>query len=172
MEVLMQFLQRDKKSGYLSYRRRFPLELIPLIPSKSPTGRGRTELKVSLGSASAGDAEARKRYEQAELEYERIVTRARRVATRSYDQLDAPLIAFLSQTYRHDLLLDDENMRWRTPQAKPTYVTRGDPEEVYDACRPLLETYDGEGLVEYWGSCRQHCRPKARSRPRQGVRYI
>lgn len=151
MEVVMQHLQRDRKSGFLSYRRRFPLELVPHIPSKSPTGRGRTELKVSLGSASAGDAEARKRYEQADQEFERIVARARRMASRSYDQLDAPLIAFMSETYRHDLLLDDENMRWSTPQAKPTYVTRGDPEEVYEDCRPLLETYDGEGLAEYWG---------------------
>lgn len=150
MEVVMQHLQRDKKSGYLSYRRRFPLELVPHIPSKSPTGRGRTELKVSLGSANASDPKARERYEQADREFDRIVERARRLASRSYDQLDAPLIAFLAETYRHQLLLADENARWGTPQEKAVYVTRGHPEEVYDECRPLLEAYDADGLVEYW----------------------
>ena len=60
MEVVLMHLQRDKKSGILSYRRRFPTKLIPHIPSWSPTGRGRTELKVSLGAKDmAGRGPAR-----------------------------------------------------------------------------------------------------------------
>ncbi len=57
MEVVLMHLQRDKKSGLLSYRRRFPTELIELIPGKTATGMGRKELKVSLKAKDCPSSE-------------------------------------------------------------------------------------------------------------------
>lgn len=150
MEVVLMHLQRDKKSGFLSYRRRFPTELVSLIPGKTATGLGRKELKVSLKARDINQPGARARYAEAEAEYEAIVARAQRLASRSYDRLDSTLISELAGRYLHDQLKTDETMRWGRPHASPLYVTRGDPEEIYEDCRELLEDYDSQGLVDYW----------------------
>lgn len=99
MIVKFEYLQREK-SGRLSYRRKFPKDLVRFIPSASPTGRGRTELKVALGSTNINEPSARARYEEAEQNYDAVVAKARRVATRSYDTLDDALIrcAFTART--------------------------------------------------------------------------
>ena len=99
MEVVLMHLQSDKKSGILSYRRRFPTDLIPHIPCKSPTGRGRTELKVSLGARDMRDGGATERYNQADRDWEQIVERARKRAGGIFDQLDAETIAYLASYF-------------------------------------------------------------------------
>ncbi len=149
MIVTFAYLQTEK-NGRLSYRRKFPKELVAFIPSASPTGKGRTEFKVSLRSSSISDPAARAIYAEAEQEFAAIVARARRVATQAYDPLDDALIRYLAESYIHDHLESDEAMRWRREQQPARYVTRGHPLDVYSECREMLEDYDGEGLVHYW----------------------
>lgn len=149
MKVLFDYLQTEK-SGILSYRRKFPIELVRHIPSRSPNGGGRRELKVSLRSRSINDPQARARYAEAERDFEAIVSRARRWASQSFDPLDEPLLRFLVDTYLHDHQEADETMRWRGKQRRPLYETRGRPEEVYLDCREMLEGYESYGLVSYW----------------------
>lgn len=152
MIVVLTYLQPDKKTGILSYRRKFPKELAPLIPSKSPTGRGRTELKVSLRSADINAPGARGRYAEAEQQYEAIVTKARRIADQSFDSLNEPLVRYLADRYLHDCLEADNAMRWRRSPGKALYETRGAHEEVYEDCRVMLEAFDAEGLLNYWSA--------------------
>lgn len=150
MFVTFAYLQTEK-NGRLSYRRKFPRDLVDFIPSASPTGKGRVELKVSLLSSNISDPAARARYAEAEQEFAAVVARARRVATQAYDHLDEALIRYLKDTYVHDHLESDEAMRWRREQQPARYVTRGHPLDVYTDCREMLEDYDGEGVLDYWG---------------------
>jgi hypothetical protein len=108
MKVVMQHLQRDRKSGLLSYRRRFPKDLVQFIPSQGSKGLGRMELKVSLRSADISDPGARARYADAEAQFDAFVEKARRVATNSYDRLDPALVRYLADAYLHDHLESDE----------------------------------------------------------------
>jgi integrase len=124
MRVVMQHLQRDRKSGLLSYRRRFPKDLVPFIPSASPNGRGRTEYKKSLNVRSINEQGGIDRYRQMQAEYDLIVAAAGRAKaakhkrdTRAYDVLDSPTIALLAERYRVDALASDEDRR-RDPEAK------------------------------------------------------
>lgn len=150
MEVVFMYLVTDEKSDILYYRRRFPTELVPYIPSKRPTGQGRKELKRSLEAKNINEPGARARYAEAEELYEAIVAKARRVADRAYDKLDEPLISFLAGRYRHDHVDSDQRLRWGREQLRAAYPSRGHPEDVYDDCRAMLEDYDVDGLVEYW----------------------
>jgi integrase len=65
--------------------------------------------------------------------------------------LDEALIQYLKDTYVHDHLESDEAMRWRREQQPARYATRGHPLDVYTDCREMLEDYDADGLVAYWG---------------------
>jgi len=78
MKIVVGFLQSDKISGILSYRRKFPKELVALIPSASPTGRGRVEFKTSLKTRDINSPGAMERFANAQREYNRIVAAARR----------------------------------------------------------------------------------------------
>ena len=98
MIVTVQYLQPDK-NGMLSYRRKFPKDLIRFIPSASPTGRGRVEFKVSLRARNIDTAGAKERLAQAERDYNAIVEKARRVATGDFHRIDQPLISYLADNY-------------------------------------------------------------------------
>lgn len=141
---------RTDANGILVYRRKFPRALVPHIPSRSPTGRGRVELKVSLRAKSLSTPGATERLRAAQAEFDAIVEVARRRANHSYDVLTDALVDFLAQTYKHDLLDGDDAIRWGRRPAPATYASRGAPEEVYDDCREMLEDYDASGLVAYW----------------------
>ena len=108
-------LQRDSRTGRLMYRRAYPAELRPFIP-KSPR-----ELKRSLKASTLRDAEALRRFADANTEYERTVQAARLKAEGSSRPLAAADIDFLVQTYAHRLRknltdthfdLDDQNREW------------------------------------------------------------
>lgn len=119
MKVVIMHLQRDKATGIFSYRRRFPKELIRHIPSDSPTGKGRTELKVSLRATSLDDPKAKARLAAAESEYEALVSKAQKLANGTFDPLDAATITFLaSQVIRSGLELDHE-VRWLSEPSEP-----------------------------------------------------
>lgn len=150
MFVTFAYLQTEK-SGRRSYRRKFPKALVAFIPSSSPNGSGRKELKVSLLSDNISDPAARARYADAEKAFSATVAKARRVAAQDYDAISDALIRYLTDTYVHDHLESDEAHRWRQEQQPARYATRGHPQDIYYECREMLEAYDANGLVDYWG---------------------
>ena len=127
MEVVVDYLQPDRSTGFLSYRRKFPKDLVRFIPSRSPTGRGRVELKVSLRTRDMNAPGAMDRYLEAEREYQAIVDRARKLSTGNFDCLDEPLVRYLADTYLHNQLALDEAGRWNRPGPEFPYPSRPDP---------------------------------------------
>jgi hypothetical protein len=78
MNVVVDYLQTDKTSGALNYRRKFPQGLVKFIPGDSPTGKGRVEFKLSLRARDINAPEAMERYRAAQQKFEAIVTNAER----------------------------------------------------------------------------------------------
>jgi len=105
MGASVDYLHEDQKTGRLSYRRVYPPKLREFIP-ESPH-----ELKRSLSATSISTPGALDRFQDAAEEYERTVTRARKVASGTFDDLDAPRIAWLAQTYTATLLAQDDDRR-------------------------------------------------------------
>ncbi|MXP15693.1 tyrosine-type recombinase/integrase [Altererythrobacter confluentis] len=155
MELKLDYLRRDKKSGLLTYRRRFPQELVPFIPSKSPSGSGRKELKVSLKASSMNHPVARARYEEAERMWGEIVDQARKRASGTFDQLDAETIAYLASHVVNEGLEIDAEVRLlpepadRKKQRAQTLaaVTLEDLTEW----REMRAVGDIEGIIGIWG---------------------
>lgn len=124
MIVVVDYLQPDVKSGILSYRRKFPKDLVEFLPGASPTGRGRIEYKKSLQVRSINEPGGMDRYSRVQAEYDMIVASARRDKaakhkrdTGTYDVLDSPTIALLAERYRVEALASDDARR-RDPEAK------------------------------------------------------
>lgn len=150
MARVVDYLQADRKSGILSYRRKFPTELVAFIPSASPKGRGRVEMKVSLRSPDINAPGTLDRYLAVERDYVAVVERAQKLASGSYDRIEAPLIQYLATTYVHNQLALDEAGRWGRPGPDFNYASRPAPEDDYIECRELLAGYDSAGLVTFW----------------------
>lgn len=100
MGLIVRYILR-RPSGKITFRRIFPADVWEV------TGR---ELKVPLGME--GSAGLLSRWEAAASEYDAAVDRARRKIAGKYDKLDAPLIAYLAEAFRVELLADDEGGRW------------------------------------------------------------
>lgn len=152
MEVNVRYLQADPKTGVLRYRRAFPAELRPFV---SENGRPLTELKVSLGARSLDQPGAKARHDEAAARFDRMVARARKLAAGAYDRLDPPLIKYLADRYLHHQLELDDAARWRQPLPAYQFDTRRDREADYEESRELLEDFDLDGLVAYWGEWAQ-----------------
>ena len=152
MEVNVRYLQADPKTGVLRYRRAFPVELRPFVSEK---GRHLTELKVSLAARSLDQPGAKARHDEAAARYEKMVDRARKLAAGAYDRLDLPLIKYLGDCYLHHQLDLDEASRWRQPLPAYQFDTPRDREADYEESRALLEDFDLDGLVSYWGEWAQ-----------------
>lgn len=90
-------LQRDLRTGRLSYRRVYPVELRPFIP-KQPR-----ELKRSLGAKSLQDREAALRYALINDEFERNVRAARLKSEGGTRPLTGSDVEFLARTHAHRL---------------------------------------------------------------------
>jgi len=82
-------------SGRLSFRRVFPPELRAHIAAM---GIKSTELKRSLGANRLTEGEAAQRYRAAQAEWDAIVAQATKMATKAYDRLNPPMIAYLAAT--------------------------------------------------------------------------
>ncbi|WEK45782.1 MAG: hypothetical protein P0Y56_12180 [Candidatus Andeanibacterium colombiense] len=89
-------VERDRRSGRLSYRRVYPAPLRPFVPRQT------RELKRSLG-ADRLTPEALSILADAEAEYERTLQAAQRKAKGSSRPLAEADIGFLAQTYAHRL---------------------------------------------------------------------
>ena len=148
MEINVRYLQADPKTKMLRYRRAFPVALRPFV---TEGGRSLTELKVSLGARSLDEPGAKARHDDAAAKYERLVNRARKLAAGASDRLDPPLIQYLADNYIHHQLELDEASRWQQSLPHYQFDTRSDREQDYENSRELLEDYDLNGLVDYWG---------------------
>ncbi|WP_354292215.1 site-specific integrase [Sphingomonas sp. PvP055] len=95
-------------AGRMSYRRAYPVALRPHIAGEP------VQLKVALGLE--GSPGFLSRYEEAEGRYRDIVTMAKRRAAGAFDALDSATIAYLAETFRVQLLQDDDEARWDTEE--------------------------------------------------------
>ena len=123
MILVVAYLRTDP-SGILVYRRKFLKALRPFIPSGSPSGYGRMELKVSLRAKSLNVPIAGERLEGAKRQYAQIVAAAEKAraaaqkrAAGEYDDLDGPTIAALAALARAEELAADAARESR-PEAK------------------------------------------------------
>lgn len=105
MGVELAYVQRAS-SGRLSYRRIFPEHLRAFIPGNP------TQLRRSLRTSSPHSPGAIEIYRDADAEFERTVALAAKAASGSFDPLDDPLIAYLSEAYRVESLQQDDLSRW------------------------------------------------------------
>jgi integrase len=182
MIVVVDHIKTDKSSGVLIYRRKFPKDLIPYVPSGGPGGCGRAEFKKSLQAKTMSSPGAAARLQAAQDEFEELVRLAklkRRAAqkrvTGTYDELDAPTVAYVAECYRVAELASDEARRWdpaaRAKAAKATEIARAVGHDLpqvsesaewtqsirlanaamRDAAREMRANGDEQGIVETWG---------------------
>lgn len=95
-------------SGRVEYRRAFPEHLRPFTGGKDVAPR--REHKVSLGLPGTPGFLAR--YEAAAAQFEEIVAKAQRRHDGAFDVLDGPMIAWLAETFRVEMLENDDAARW------------------------------------------------------------
>jgi hypothetical protein len=159
MGASVKYLQRDKKTGRLSYRRAFPAHLRPYI-RKAPR-----ELIKALGASSLDDPQAASRFVAARTEYATIVANATKAAKGAYDPLDAGVISYLSQVYIAETLESDDAKRWDTEERELVTSIGGQHidtrtrfaeqrRETLEAAlaryRHLQATGDLEGVLKLW----------------------
>jgi len=159
MGVSVRYLQKDSKTGRLSYRRAFPAHLRPYILN-SPR-----ELIKALGANSLDDGDAAKRFAAARDEYATIVANATKAAKGDYDALDASKIADLSEAYVREALEQDDARRWDTEERELVKSVGGQHidtnkrfierrretlEAMLALYRNLQATGDMEGILKLW----------------------
>jgi len=93
-----------QKSGRCDFRRYFPAPLVPFVPG------GQKLVKRSLGRVD--DPTFDQLHRAAAKEYERLLTMAIKARDKAYDQLDAPTIAWLAETFVAEQLEADDEARW------------------------------------------------------------
>lgn len=106
MGMVVRYVESDKRTGRLSYRRVFPPALRPHVPGQN------RELKRSLRATSLDDPAAIQSYADAQAEYERLTALAQKAVAGQYDTLDAATIAWLAEAFRAEALEGDESARW------------------------------------------------------------
>jgi integrase len=141
MGASVEHLQKDPKTGRLSFRRAFPPELRPHI-----AGQPR-ELKRSLAAKNIAEPGALDRFKQAAADYERLTAQARKAASRTFDSLDGPTIAYLAKVFERDLHEGDERA-----------VQEGRAEQALAGWRWMLDEYrqwrverDLDEMEAHWG---------------------
>jgi integrase len=117
MGAALDHVERDPKTSRLMYRRVYPLALRPFIPPPN------SQLKRSLAATKIDAPGALERYREAADLYDRTVALARKAATRTFDRLDTPMIAFIAEAYRVERLTEDEDARW-SPGSSTAFVVR------------------------------------------------
>jgi integrase len=97
---------QDHAGGRKSFRRQIPSELKSYF--------NKTQFRVSIGFPDSPDFLSR--YQQASAQYDRDIALARKKHEGTYDQLDAPTIAYLAEAFRVEELEQDEASRWDTTE--------------------------------------------------------
>lgn len=97
MGACVEHLQQHSKTGRLSFRRAYPVELRRYIPNKP------VELKRSLGASRINEPKALERFQAAAAEYDLVVSMARKSASSTFDQLDERTITYIAKRFEHSL---------------------------------------------------------------------
>jgi integrase len=111
MGIFVKHVARHPKTGRLSFRRAYPPELLSFIAT-GRSGKGPTELKISLRTHDERDPQFLIRYSAALAQWDGTVAQARKAAAGAYDALDAPTIAYLGKVFEIEWLKDEERDRW------------------------------------------------------------
>lgn len=117
MGVMVRYVEADKRTGRLSYRRIYPAELRPFVPGQV------RELKRSLRSTNIHSPEASRLYAEAQAEYERYVASARRVSAGTTRPLTAADTPFLVASYVHSLRRNLHDTHWDDTDASREWLT-------------------------------------------------
>lgn len=144
MGIIVKHVQTHPKTGRLSFRRAYPPELQPFIPGRP------TQLRRSLQATHITAPGALAIYEAASAEYESTVSKARRLATGSFDPLDAPTIARLGKVFEIAWLERDERERWEGAADWADRTRAGWDWELEDFKAWRAEG-DLEAIVARWG---------------------
>ncbi|WP_066559262.1 hypothetical protein [Croceicoccus bisphenolivorans] len=172
MEVIVPYLERDKKTGILRYRRVYPVRLRPFI---SEPGCRPVQLKVTLEAREITEPGAAERFERAAQRYASIVARAEKLASGRYDTLAPSTINILMDAFRSQQLSEDAERRldpaakargeqvteaaklagFELPVVRPTAKwsqgIRVTIETVLEVYRGLSADGDIDGIVWAWG---------------------
>ena len=142
MGASVEYLHRHPKTGRLSFRRAFPPLLRLHIPGQP------VELKRSLRAKLFTAPGASERFQDAEIEYERVTSTARKAASGTFDQLDPPMLAYLAALHGQWLHRGSE-----------VSVQAGRAEANLDGWEWLLDDFrewrldrDADAAVKYWGN--------------------
>lgn len=106
MGIVVKHVQPHPKTGRLCFRRAYPPELRAFIPGAA------RELKVSLGTKDASSPDFHARYGRALARFDATTAKARKLASGTYDALDAPMVAYLGKVFEISWLEQDERDRW------------------------------------------------------------
>lgn len=138
----MDYLHQDPKTGRLSYRRAFSADLRPYVP-KQPV-----QLKRSLKAVSITAPGAMDRFQAAAAEYDLVVAKARKAATRSFDRLDGPKIALLVETFAWGLHSGAEQAVRDRKADENLHAW----EWLTDEFREWRREQDFEAVEKHWGA--------------------
>jgi hypothetical protein len=166
MGLLLRYIDVDRKTGRLSFRRVFPSRLRRFVPGQ------KRELKVSLQSDKLDDPDTLRLYSKSSGQYDRILELAEKASSGVYDRLDAATIDYLAEAFRVEALEMDEAARWDAEEralyseiAEQTGVTgqfegaegtrwsskrRETLEASIAQSRALLGAGDMEGILKIW----------------------
>jgi hypothetical protein len=154
LDVIVKFLRKNPKTGILEFRHTFPDRLLPYVTDDS--GKKITEVKRSFGVRSFEPARDGPAYQEWSRLYDRLAFRAEKVATGTYNVLDAPTIAYLAEMVRSEGLQLDEEIRFlREPRDRKVHRIQRLSEDSRDdlaECRQLRALGDVEGMVDMWGT--------------------
>ncbi|MBA3670129.1 MAG: hypothetical protein H0W71_08735 [Sphingomonas sp.] len=142
----MKYLHADK-NGRLLFRRTFPEALRPWIPGQ------KRELVRTLAAKSIDALGAIDRYRRALDEFKKCVAAAKKAAAGTFDNLDAPTIAYLAEAFFVESLESDDASRWATGderEARWAEKTAETLDGILPLYRHLQALGDLEGIVELW----------------------
>lgn len=148
MGAAVDYLQEDKNTGRLSYRRVYPTNLRPFIPGNP------VELKRSLRANTIKSPVAVAIFRKADEEYEAILASARKAATGAFDQLDRPTVAFLAEAFRVESLERDDAARWAEGDEREARFAAKRRETLHGMLplyRSLNAAGDLESIEGLWG---------------------
>lgn len=117
MGVTLRYVEADKKTGRLSYRRVYPPDVRRFVPKQA------RELKRSLRAKTLNDPQASRLYADAHAEFERNLAMARRMAGGSTRPLREGDTTFLVGVYVHRLRKNLSDTHWDRTDASRDWIS-------------------------------------------------
>lgn len=144
---MLQHVHEDRNTGRLSFRRRYPPELVKII--------GSHELKRSLKAKSITAAGAMEIYTRATSEWQQAVDHASKVAAGAFHPLGASTISKLTDALKNEHLTLDEEVRWLPRPLERKVAARdqmmADLTVDLAEAKALRSLGDLSGVTSIWG---------------------